>query len=177
MAKRTVKLVGGNELKRALKKLPDDYRRVELDEIVQDVASLMVREARARVPVRTGRLRRSIGRAPIRDLSTSNAVVWAVGPDAANTASRREGFYGLFLEKGTKDRKRGAKGFKARGAIRSGSRAFTVAQTGGGRGRAPALRWLSKAFRSARKKMLREFEQQSKKAIERIARRNARGAS
>lgn len=149
MARRAVEVIGVRELNRALRALPEDIRRNALNEIADAGAAVVEEEARRRAPRgRTGKLADSINRSP--DPTSSTPGNYVVGPSAGVMASRKEGFYGLFLEKGTRDR---------------------VRKNGGRTGRVRALHWLRKSLEGSRKRVSQAMEVEARKQVALSARR------
>jgi HK97 gp10 family phage protein len=148
MARPAVEVVGGKELERALRRLPLEMQRHALDKMADKAAAVVEEEARRRAPRgRTGGLAASIGRArdPEAGLGT-----WLVGPSAGTKASRKDGFYGLFLELGTRERKR---------------------KNGGSTGRVRAQHWLKKSLNGARTRATEAMTQEARRQVEQVAAR------
>lgn len=97
---------GMRELQDALKRLPDKIARNALRSAVNAGAAVIRNEARARVPTRTGRLRKAIYQRQIRERSGAGTQTFYVGWRARGTKrsgkSQTHGaFYGRFVEFGT----------------------------------------------------------------------------
>lgn len=89
----TVKITGEEELLRKLKALEDVALGSMLTEAVSAAAQLVVVEAKARAPVRTGNLREAIEAGEPKRVGFR--VTAPIGPG-------KKGWYGLFVEVGTK---------------------------------------------------------------------------
>ena len=152
-ARHNVEVLGLAEVRRALQQLPDEVRRQVLDRAVEAAADEVLTEAQRRVPVgRTGKLKRALDKAKHHKFSDSKRAVWVIGPDPVVGASRRDGFYGLFVEKGTKDR---------------------THKSGKSVGRTRATHWLRKSYRGAKKRALAAMAREIKSGISRVAPRVA----
>lgn len=88
----TFELDGGKDLVRKLRKLGKKAFD-DLSDIVEDASKPLVQEAKARVPVDRGTLRDSIHAS--RAFAKRGTVEYHVGPSA-------KGFYGRFVEYGTR---------------------------------------------------------------------------
>lgn len=136
-------LRGMARLRRALDGLAEDVRREVAEEALSAGAQVVAEAARQRVPVRTGRLRDSIEWV----YAVEDGVPAArVGPGARTRASRREGFWGRFVELGTVER-----------------------QTRGGvpRGRGPSRPFLRPALEESRDAVIGLVRERLREAIER----------
>lgn len=152
-ARHSIEVLGLAEVRRALEQLPDELRRQVLDTAVEAAADEVLGEAKRRVPVgRTGKLKRALDKARHHKYSDSKRAVWVIGPDPTVGASRRDGFYGLFLERGTKER---------------------THQSGKSVGRTRAKHWLRKSYRGAQKRAVAAMAREIKTGISRIAPRVA----
>lgn len=168
MSRQSVEVTGGPELKRALQRLETGIRVEILSDAVEAGAGVMLKEAKARAPRgsgpagKYGRLHDNIVKSLAPSLTDPNRVVWEVGPND-------RGFYGLFLEKGTKGSER--KGHRGRGSIKVGSRSIMMAQVGGKVGGIRARHWLRKSFQQAQKRIAAAMQKSLKRKIERMAMR------
>lgn len=104
---RGVRLEGGKELEKALKRLGGATRRAVLERALKDGGEVIAEEARRLVPVRSGTLKASIAvGTDAKDFnfaslvqSKDGATVY-VGPQQGE---RPDGFYGHMVEFGTSD--------------------------------------------------------------------------
>lgn len=149
MSRQSVEVTGGPELKRALQRLETGIRVEILSDAVEAAAGVVLKEAKARAPRgsgpagKYGRLRDNIVKSIDPKLTDPNRVVWEVGPNS-------DGFYGLFLEKGTKQRHHKRSG-KSVGSMR-------------------ARHWLRKSFQQAQKRAAAAMQKSMKRKVERMAR-------
>jgi len=115
VSKSLVEISGFDELQKQLKRLSDKVKRKELLKILGQVANSTVRAARQQAPrskkdhiisgkrarklIRSGNLRKSIGKIRgKRGLGKENAVLY-VGP--RSKGRKNDGWYGQFVEGGT----------------------------------------------------------------------------
>lgn len=108
--------IDDRRLRRNLRRIPRAGRPAVLRKAAYKGATVIRDEARRRAPNRSGNLQRNIVRVVL-DVSESAAKVgvsWALkdGP------SRQPGFYGLFLEKGTRERVQSTTG-RSTGSVRA----------------------------------------------------------
>lgn len=94
MARSTTRLEGTEELTRKLRRMTDEVRADKLMEATHPGADLLLREMRAKAPVRTGRGRRNLDKAEVSARSSPSKAEIDVGPAG-------EGFYLIFSEIGT----------------------------------------------------------------------------
>lgn len=121
-----IQVVGAQALGQFFRDLPQELRANTLTAATEDGAEVFEREARNTAPRgRSGELRRAIDRRKSRKLTDRHRVIWEVGVSLNTPSSRKRGFYGVMLERGTKVRTR---------------------KSGGSTGKAPALRWLRRAY-------------------------------
>lgn len=138
---------GGEKLREYFRELPEKLRRDALRTASEQAAVIFEQEAKRRAPKgRTGKLRRSIDRRQSRKLSDHHRVVWEVGVSVNVPASRKDGFYGVMLERGTKERYRKPK--KGSQSLRAALRG----DKGGYTGKVRARYWLRRAFLRAKGK-------------------------
>lgn len=106
----TVKIDGDKKLIRQFRALSKGLGQKALVYAVERGAELIVAEAQARAPVRSGRLRDSIHSQELISgaKEASVGVSWRVkgGVSGKGKASRHPTFYGIMVEKGTKPRQR-----------------------------------------------------------------------
>lgn len=127
MARTDIQVIGTKQLGKALRDLPKTMRVELLLDGTQAAGNVFVSEARRTVPKgKTRELHDAINSRVSRKFSDKHRVVVEVGVAVDVASSRKPGFYGVMLEKGTKDRKR---------------------KTGGGTGRVKAQWWLRRAFK------------------------------
>lgn len=98
-----VRIDGDKELFAQFKTLSKGFKKESLLQALRRAGEPIVKEAKARAPVRSGRLRESIA---LRELESTTkeaavGVSWRVGK-----ASRVPAFYGAVVEKGSKPRER-----------------------------------------------------------------------
>lgn len=106
----TFSLEGDREFLKFLDKFPKEMRKPSIATgALKAAAKPMVSAIRAGAPVKTGRLKKSIGTSVSKRKSGPiGQHVVAVGPITSKT---KRGFPGIFIERGTKDRKTGRRGF------------------------------------------------------------------
>ncbi len=92
----SVKTEGIDEILRKLKRLPERVQKNVVVGAVRASAKPIIKEARLLVPVRTGTLKKSIGIKKRRS-KEKNIISFSVAP-----LSKKGGFYGKFVEFGTK---------------------------------------------------------------------------
>lgn len=127
MARTGIELVGTKRMAKALRDLPEAMRRELLADGVQAAGRVYVAEARNTAPRgATRELRDAIDSRTSLKLSDKYRAVVEVGVALNVQSSRKPGFYGVMLERGTKDRKR---------------------KSGGATGRVRARWWLRRAFK------------------------------
>lgn len=118
MSKGSVTIKGVDELLVGLRRIDAAVRGEVAKAALGEAGDIVVEAARGRVPVRTGKLRDSIEWA-YREEDGVPAI--RVGPSAGTKASRREGFYGLFIELGVSNARttKPKSGSRNRGRMRS----------------------------------------------------------
>lgn len=109
----TLKVDGYVEAKRIMDQLPNNMQKRMLLTALRTSAQPMLRTAKGRVPVRTGRLRRQLRIVRFRDRNAPRSEVdVAVKPVFERT--KRKGsvnqYYGKFIHEGTKDPRTSRKG-------------------------------------------------------------------
>lgn len=104
-----IKLEGFDQLARQLRELPQALAKNALRAAVNAGATEVRKEVQARAPVLTGRLRKSVYQAQVRELSSLYRQVYIVGvrsgPKRTKTGAKdrsRDAFYWRFLEFGTR---------------------------------------------------------------------------
>ena len=96
----SVNVTGLKELDRALSKLPEAVARAELASALEDGAKVIVEEAKRRVPVRTGKLRKAIKTGNVKRGKAEASVDVGIDYTFKGGAVR----YGHLVEFGTKNR-------------------------------------------------------------------------
>lgn len=155
-----IAVVGEKAVRRALLLEPDRARERLLRGAVNDAAKVGERIARAGAPRRRGKLKRSIGRRIERRNTDRHRVTYVVGPGVEGNWSRRPGFYGAFLDRGTRQRYR-----KIRAQRKGRTR---IVGRGGSTGKIRANKWLRKSFKRSIAPMVRIMHTQSVKWAKRI---------
>jgi HK97 gp10 family phage protein len=92
------KIEGGKELAELLKKLPDKVEKNFMRQAVRAGAAVVVKDARNRVPKRTGNLSKSIGTV---SRKTRGGKVGVSIKARQGKERENDGFYGRFIERGT----------------------------------------------------------------------------
>jgi len=158
----TVTIEGDEELIRTLNRMSKGFRSKALLHAVTQGGEIVRREASARAPVgRTGALRDSIRVVRLKETSklAKVAVSWTTW-----RAGKRDAFYGLFIEKGTKPRhkkRRVSVGFDKRGRRRKNLAVGEAGSTGTG----PRRPFLIPAYESKREAVSREIKAQLSRMI------------
>lgn len=141
--------VGGlPDLKRQLRRLSDSVRADVIKESVEKAAAPIVDRARANAPSETIR----------KEIKVLNTIVEGSGVvrvEAGLKGGRSDGFYGLFYEKGTKERRTKGKGPKQFGQASRGKQ-----------GKRPFMR---PAFDAGRDESQRVFEDELRRRLEAVA--------
>jgi len=136
-----IKIDGDEELMRKFKQLGRGLRPSLIEGCLFSGANIIRDEARSRAPRRTGALQQAIisKRMPMKFGIPEVAVSWRKG-----TASRSTAFYGIMVEKGTKER---------------------VRKDGGRTGKAPDQAFLIPAYDAKKEQAYRAIKQKLSDAI------------
>lgn len=101
---------GLDELKKAFNLLPQRVAAKAASKSVREGAKVIQKAAKAKVPVDTGNLKRSIAIKVLNKKRDAMEVVAIIGPGAGHFSKKKQtrtgdGFYGFFVECGTKKMK------------------------------------------------------------------------
>lgn len=92
-----IEIKGVDELLRKLRQLPEKVQKRVVVGAVRAAAKPLIKEARAKVPVDTGNLKKSIGVTKRRS-KNKNIIHFSISP---RKGGKYNGFYGHFVEFGT----------------------------------------------------------------------------